>query len=84
MAYLNLLTIVSIFNLRDIVLGHNFFSAFYFVSALYFSLPSRKVLFLVLPFNILGMTYNIINEEKVDAILFVQTNSFKNDMIPKD
>lgn len=84
MAYLNQVTIVSIFNLGDMVLDHNFFSGFYFVSVLYFSLPSRKVLFLVLPFNILGMTYNIINEEKVDAILFVQTNSFKNEMISKD
>lgn len=84
MAYLNQVTIVSIFSLGDMVLDHNFFSGFYFVSVLYFSLPSRKVLFLVLPFNILGMTYNIINEEKVDAILFVQTNSFKNEMISKD
>ena len=84
MAYLNQVTIVSIFNLGDMVLDHNFFSGFYFVSVLYFSLPSRKVPFLVLPFNILGMTYNIINEEKVDAILFVQTNSFKNEMISKD
>ena len=84
MAYLNQVTIVSIFNLGDMVLDHNFFSGFYFVSVLYFSLPSRKVLFLVLPFNILGMTYNIINEEKVDAILFVQTNSFKNELISKD